>query len=143
MTVNAQQPLPGDDFEPAYPPSDASSFTYMDDKWGSDEEKVEFPSYNTSIPIPPYAQVPAPPPAHMQTAARVLGPRFYQASVNPGFSFDQRPAMDSYTTMVSQPNSVKNLSRQTSGSSQHSIGSMSSVAASSPSTMRGKRWVIE
>lgn len=141
--LNAQQPLPGDDFEPAYPPSDASSFTYTDDKWGSDEEKVEFPSYHTSIPIPPYAQVPAPPPAHMQTAARVLGPRFYQASGNPGFSFDQRPAMDSYTTMVSQPSSGKNLSRQTSGSSQHSIGSISSFAASSPSTMRGKRWVIE
>ncbi|KAI0095272.1 hypothetical protein BDY19DRAFT_878706, partial [Irpex rosettiformis] len=74
--LNAQQPLPGDDFEPAYPPSDASSITFTDDKWGSDEEKVDFPSYNTSVPIPPYAQVPTPPPAHMQTAARVLGPRF-------------------------------------------------------------------
>ncbi|KAI0803144.1 hypothetical protein BC629DRAFT_1591233 [Irpex lacteus] len=140
--LNAQQPLPGDEFEPAYPPSDASSFTFTDDKWGSDEEKVEFPSYNTSIPIPPHAQVPAPPPAYAQTAARVLGPRFYQGSGNPGFSFDQRPAMDSFTTMVSQPSS-KNLARQTSGSSQHSISSMRSISTDTSSNMRGKRWVIE
>ncbi|KAI0706048.1 hypothetical protein BC835DRAFT_1311871 [Cytidiella melzeri] len=142
--LNAHQPLPGDDFEPAYPASSTSSFggSYIDNKqWGSDEEKVDFPSYDTSIPNPTYAQVPPPLPAYMQTAPRTLGPRFYQAGS--GIPFDQS-AMSSNATMVTQSGSAKSpLSRQTSGSSQRSIGSMRSFTSNSSNTMRGMRWVIE
>jgi len=136
VNLNAEQPLPGDDFEPAYLPSSPTSASrpYISDKqWGSDEEKVDFPSYNTSVPIPTFAQVPAPPPAYVQNAPRVLGPRFYQTSM--GQSFDQ-------ATMRSDA-TIAPLYRQTSGSSQHSVGSVGSMSSDSGSTMRGKRWIIE
>ncbi|KAI0343999.1 hypothetical protein BDW22DRAFT_1392179 [Trametopsis cervina] len=143
--LNAQQPLPGDDFEPAYPPSSPTSFSssyIADKKWGSDEEKIDFPSYDTSIPIPTYAQVVAPPPAHMQNAPRTLGPRFYQTQMGGGMPFDQRTIASSDPSVATKVGDPP-LSRHGSGSSQHSIGSMRSMSSDNSQNMRGKRWVIE
>ena len=95
--VNAQEPLPGDDFEPA-----TMSNAYEDSIY---EEKVAFPDFDG--PIPTFnASYPSIPPPSYAYAPRTLGPRFYNAAADP---FDP------------QPN--PSLSRQWSASSGHSTSS--------------------
>ncbi len=117
--VNAEEPLPGDDFEPALPYNEK----------GGDEEKVDFPSYEA--PVPTYSAAygfgpSVPPPAYM-SAPRKLGPRFFAKDAAP---FDPQPTL-----------STQSLVRQTSGSSQHSVSS--SISTDSTMSMKGKRWMIE
>ncbi|OBZ79913.1 hypothetical protein A0H81_00460 [Grifola frondosa] len=98
--LNAEEPLPGDDFIPVVPGEKA------------DFEKAEFPS--TEMPLPTYSIAfgsgpDVPSPAHMRFAPRQLGPRFY-ASQEP---FD------------AQLESPSTLTRQDSRSSQQtSAGSL-------------------
>lgn len=142
--MNAQQSLPGDDFEPA-------TLSYGGngkESWG-DEEKIDFPSYETSFPLPTYAEVPPPPPAHMAFAPRTLGPRFYGGAEVGAGAATERPAI-SIDTSVGGVNPVQvdlartALSRAGSGSSQKSVSSVgSSLDHGSPMGMRGKRWIIE
>lgn len=122
--VGSQETLPGDDFEPA-------NFTY--EKF--DEEKIEFPSYQT--PIPTFAaaygdDLVAPPPTHAPLGARVLGPRF--------FAQNQETQVQLPPLGAAPPYTKGHLARQESSSSQRSG---SSTWSSSNEDMRGKRWIIE
>ena len=139
--MNAQQPLPGDDFEPAM-----VNYGGSKDSW-QDEEKIEFPSYNTSVPIPTYADVPPPPPIHMTFAPRTLGPRFYGGG-NAGAGAESDQSLVSVDTRVDPIRvdlSSTALSRVGSGSSQKSGRSVGSSIDQRSGSMRmgGKRWVIE
>lgn len=124
--VHPQEPLPGDDFEPANLPYEKF-----------DEEKIDFPSYDTPIPTFSAAygdDLVAPQPAHLPLGSRVLGPRFFNQSTSPV----QLPTLSAIP-----PRTKGHLARQGSGSSQKSDMSAWSDSSEGGQSMRGKRWVIE
>jgi len=95
-TVNAQEPLPGDDFAPVTEGS-------------SDIEKVDFPSNQHAIPtFSTTFEVPVPAPMFSQPHR--MGPRFFNSSAQP---FDAQSNM----TSVPRPPVARTLSRSPSGDS--------------------------
>ncbi|KIK71377.1 hypothetical protein GYMLUDRAFT_33530 [Collybiopsis luxurians FD-317 M1] len=149
--LNAQEPLPGDDFAPV---------TY-----GSDPEKVAFPS--NQQPIPTFsaafgkgAEVPLPTqmfPAHTQ-----MGPRFFRSS--PAFDsrsvspvtvpeYERSSVASSETSPIGEGGAA--VVRANTRASDHSFQSVASYyqysddghsrsgSASGQLTMQGRRWVIE
>ncbi|KAI0047810.1 hypothetical protein FA95DRAFT_1518454 [Auriscalpium vulgare] len=142
--LNAQEPLPGDDFVPV---------TYGEK---GDIEKVDFPS--TDRPIPTFSAAfgsgaEVPPPTQMFAAGR-MGPRFYNQSAQP---FEQstdsvanpEPAYSEASSASHNgvPSSVRPLVRQGSSTSQFSVSSMGSSLSAGGSaevqTVGKSRWVIE
>jgi len=164
--LNAQEPLPGDDFIPVVP----------GEKGNGDPEKVDFPS--TDRPIPTFSAtfgsgLDVPPPSQMRFPPRQMGPRFTNSSAQPfelqvdttsiatppvarhGLSPDSAVSRNS-----SSPTSGRNLIRHGSSSSQQSFSSMvssterqswgnysvtrmSSKGSSSGESIGRSRWVIE
>ncbi|EPQ61083.1 hypothetical protein GLOTRDRAFT_113542 [Gloeophyllum trabeum ATCC 11539] len=141
--LNAQEPLPGDDFEPVSPGSEKM-----------DEEKVQFPDH--SVPVPTYSAAfgsgnEVPPPSQM-FAPRQMGPRFTQTSSNMTFGghSSMTTVQPPYIAHVRKPSNASStyysngttLSRHDSRGSQNSYSSQSS-GHGSDRTIGGKRWVIE
>ncbi|KAK1236136.1 hypothetical protein PQX77_000607 [Marasmius sp. AFHP31] len=149
--LNAQEPLPGDDFTPVYHTSDV--------------EKVDFPS--NEKPIPTFSAAfgrgaEVPPPSQMFPGRMSNGPRFFQRSAVP---FESPRGSDGSITppqsvMVrdnmrsDDPHPNASLGRSDSGSSKSSVNSFSSyynysgnqqhARSGSTETMgTGRRWVIE
>lgn len=122
--MNAQEPLPGDDFAPVY---------------GNDVEKFAFPSQEK--PIPTFSGsfgkgADAVLPSQMFSAQQ-MGPRFYNPSAEP---FEQ--------PHVATPPQAATLTRASSKASSntgsiHSYYSYSSHSHSDSVDSRGKRWLIE
>lgn len=145
IAVNAQEQLPGDDFMPV---------TY-----GSDPEKVEFPS--NQQPIPTFSatfgkgdEVPVP----SQMFPAQLGPRFFRTTP----PFDSRsvspisaPSMahtrssvissDSSHTDAGAPPMVMRSNTTASDTSFRSVASYYKYSDDGHpgQTMQGKRWIIE
>lgn len=148
--LNAQEPLPGDDFAPV--------------SYGSDPEKVDFPSNHQ--PIPTFSatfgkgsEVPVP----TQMFPAQMGPRFFRTAQ----PFDSRstspitaPSMAYTRTSVISENSpleegasgMMRSNTRASDTSFHSVASYykysdderpSRSGSLSGQTMQGKRWVIE
>lgn len=103
-----------------------------------DEEKVDFPSYDTPVPTfsAAYGEDVVPPqPAHVPLGSRILGPRF--------FAQGQDPVSLPIAAVNPQLQRARgHLARQESSSSQRSESSVWSESSETPS-MKGKRWVIE
>ncbi|KII93632.1 hypothetical protein PLICRDRAFT_35861 [Plicaturopsis crispa FD-325 SS-3] len=126
--LNAQEPLPGDDFVPALP-------------YGNDLEKVDFPS--NEKPVPTYSAAfgsgdEVPPPGQM-FAGRQMGPRFYSANAEPFESeADVTAPQRAHTRSPSEVSREAPLVRKTSRASERSFDS-----TTSSSLGHSKRWVIE
>lgn len=121
--LNAQEPLPGDDFTPVK---------------GSDLEKVDFPS--NEKPIPTFSATfgsgsEVPPPSQMFSASRGrLGPRFFNPSAEP---FESPPE----GLVISAPSPA--LTRESSSHSHSdSFGTLHSYYSYSSSPGK-QRWLIE
>jgi hypothetical protein len=119
--VNAEEPLPGDDFISVTKDGESTIVAYSrptSDGSMYDDEKVEFPSpIGPGGPLPTFAAaygggVRAPPPAHARSPSQRSAAR-----------------------------ELPQLERVDSHRSARSVGSVRSTA--SEDTMRGKRWVIE
>lgn len=98
--VNAQEPLPGDDFSPVT---------------GPDIEKIAFPS--NEKPIPTFSATfgsgsQVPPPSQMFSGR--LGPRFFNPSAEP---FE--PLRDSFPISAPRPALTRTPSQSSDGSSKH------------------------
>lgn len=127
--LNAQEPLPGDDFKPVTGVSDL--------------EKVDFPSNDKPIPTFSVAfgsgdEVPPP----TQMFAQRLGPRFYNPSAEPF----ETPRNTPPTTAPPSELSADAQPRSPIGSiaSYYSYSPTdSSFSRSDTSGQNGKRWVIE
>lgn len=137
FSVNAEEPLPGDDFVPVVP----------NEKRFSDAEKFDFPS--ADYPIPTYDATfgqndddDIPPPVG---GPQVMGPRFFSQpplTVSTELPFEQRSIMQpspAYTPTPSSagslssgglPPSVRPLVRHGSQNSQRSFASFSSKFSS-------------
>lgn len=152
--MNAQEPLPGDDFAPVY---------------SSDMEKVEFPS--NEKPIPTYSAAfgsgaEVPPPSQMFASQPKLGPRFFDSSAEPfetprNLSPVTMPpsALTRASSKASSNDSFGSISRSNTRLSDQSVSGIASYYtysssdghspqghSQSPSQdmrMGGKRWVIE
>lgn len=127
--MNAQEPLPDDDFLP----------TVVDSKGGEDVEKAAFPSHE--LPIPTYNVVsfrtyPADFSNPVPSAPRQLGPRFYKPSLEPFEPQPSSPPM--YST---RPDASAMSSRTVVADTRSLKRSESSV--SDASSTQSKRWVIE
>ncbi|KAF9821816.1 hypothetical protein IEO21_00246 [Rhodonia placenta] len=128
--LNAQEPLPDDDFLP----------TVVDSKLGEDVEKAAFPS--NDLPIPTYnsftfgSQQAAAPPSPTPYGPRQLGPRFFNSNLEP---FEPQPG----TPPVYSPRADISVmsSRTAVGDSQSLKRSESNI--SDASSMQSRRWVIE
>lgn len=128
--LNAQEPLPDDDFLP----------TVVDSKLGEDVEKAAFPS--NDLPIPTYnsfafgSQQAAAPPSPTPYGPRQLGPRFFNSNLEP---FEPQPG----TPPVYSPRADISVmsSRTAVGDSQSLKRSGSNI--SDASSMQSRRWVIE
>lgn len=142
--LNAQEPLPGDDFAPVYTTKDL--------------EKVDFPSNEKPIPTfsAAFGKGPeVPVPTQMFDSRFSNGPRFFQRSAVPF----ETPRGGSPVTIPSQAmtrsedsysgNGGVNVSRSDSNGSSKSFGSLASYYSysghnrSDSSGNVGKRWVIE
>lgn len=127
MIVQAQVPLPGEDFDSVKAPSDRDSYY---------AEKVAFPSLETSVPTFSAAfgkgdEVPLPTqmfPA--ATAGTRLGPRFNNPSLEP---FDRQP--DS----VTQPSVARTYSGRSTASSSSSSAESSRYSYGSDTLEAGAR----
>jgi len=158
--LNAQEPLPGDDFSPVQP----------DNVTSSDPEKVEFPSARGGIPTFSVAfgkDNDVPPPSQMNFGPPRLGPRFtnpplepfdpqplegFEQSLNP--TTYSKPASGAVDAQSDVDTGSVHLSRQLTNGSQRSFASQKSSAStdsyrsdtSSRNNVyldRSKRWVIE
>ncbi|KIJ68694.1 hypothetical protein HYDPIDRAFT_24949 [Hydnomerulius pinastri MD-312] len=123
--LNAQEPLPGDDFEPVV--------------WGSDPEKVVFPSNDR--PVPTYSATfgsgqEVPPPSQM-FPPRSNWQRFARPMRMSDQSFLQQPPP--VKTRPPSAHTSESLQRHGSQNSAHSFASTNSVGSST----EAKRWVIE
>jgi hypothetical protein len=141
--VNAEEPLPGDDFEPAFP--------------NGDVEKINFPSNEKTLPvftaafdIPP-SEVPYPSYVatwHYSQDTREIEPQaqFYVAPPPPAHT---RFPSDSTVTLSRHDSRGSKRSQKSYNSSQASTltrtGSKGSQYNSDSTNriMNGKRWVIE
>ncbi|THH21010.1 hypothetical protein EW146_g465 [Bondarzewia mesenterica] len=157
--LNAQEPLPGDDFVPVGPGQ-----TYQD------PEKVNFPS--SDRPIPTFSATfgtgsEVPPPSQMRFGPRQLGPRFFNTQAQPFETspietspitspptahYGSLPTYDSHSSTKGQPlvrhGSSGSYSSVASTSEQPSVGAdsltrMISNATSGESIGGRPRWVIE
>ncbi|EIN13407.1 hypothetical protein PUNSTDRAFT_48389 [Punctularia strigosozonata HHB-11173 SS5] len=135
--LNAQEPLPGDDFATVTPGD-------VEAAYNEKEEKVEFPSTTGgSRPIPTFsaafgAGAEVPPPSQMQFAPRHMGPRFNNPSAEP---FDTASTVGR-SSEPSEYGSNAPLTRQVSVSS---VGSDRSTRTTDSQRSIGskQRWVIE
>ncbi|KAI0274892.1 hypothetical protein BC834DRAFT_978153 [Gloeopeniophorella convolvens] len=136
--LNAQEPLPGDDFVRVVP-----------GEKGVDEEKVDFPS--TGRPIPTFSATfgsgaEVPPPSQMRF--NTMGPRFFNESATPfDLHIDTRsiaapPTAYSASPKTGSPDSTRPLIRQ---GSQHSTASSTSsnTTITEQQHIGRARWVIE
>ncbi|ESK98192.1 hypothetical protein Moror_309 [Moniliophthora roreri MCA 2997] len=143
--LNAQEPLPGDDFTPVYAATDL--------------EKVDFPSNEKPIPTfsAAFGKGPeVPVPSHMFPSRSSNGPRFFQRSAVPFES----PRSGSPVTIPSQAMARSNesyanhggvtVARSDSNGSNKSFGSLASYYSysdhqrtDSSGTVGKQRWVIE
>lgn len=141
--LNAQEPLPGDDFTPVY---------------NSDMEKIDFPS--NEKPIPTFSATfgsgpEVPPPSHMfAPRAPRMGPRFYNQAAEP---FETpRNTIASPTPALTRTSSVDSNQSSTvmhsdTRSITKSVGTLATYYSYSPTegsprndtVVGGKRWVIE
>jgi len=133
--LNAQQPVPGDDFVRSYSGAVA------------DSEKVDLPSRETPIPtfsvtFGPGPEVP--PPSQMRFAPRV-GPRFYNPAAPP---FESQGRQSILNLVPDHTRNVSNVSYQTAGTVD-SNGTRSARTYSQSSAngslleINSQRWVIE
>lgn len=140
--LQAQEPLPGDDFTPVTA--------------GSDIEKVPFPA---EAPLPTYSAAfgkEVPPPSQMFPAR--MGPRFFRTSSEPFETPRNSSTVTIPSVAMTRTNSItseKGLDRSNSKSSDRSFGSLASYYSygsnhsrmestdTHGSTMQGKRWIIE
>ncbi|KAF5384691.1 hypothetical protein D9757_006242 [Collybiopsis confluens] len=151
--LNAQEPLPGDDFAPV---------TY-----GTDPEKVAFPSNHQ--PIPTFSATfgkgsEVPVPSQMFPAHAQMGPRFFRSSepfdsrsVSPATlppAYTRSSVASNETSPVYEEGAVSVI-RTNTRASDHSFHSVASYykysddghsrsgSASGQLTMQGRRWAIE
>jgi len=141
--LNAEEPLPGDDFEPAFP--------------NRDVEKIDFPSNEKTLPM--FTTTFDTPPSQVQypsyaTAwrygqdAREIEPQA-QVYVTPPPPVHTRFPSDSTVTVSRHDSRASKRSQKSYNSSQASTltrtGSKSSQSSSDSTNriMNGKRWVIE
>lgn len=163
--LNAQEPLPGDDFVPVVP-----------GQLDQDPEKVDFPSNDR--PVPTFSAAfgsgaEVPPPSQMRFAPRQMGPRFFNSQAQPFESpvqtspvqsppvahFSSLPSSVAPSAYSGSPTSRRPLVRHGSSGSEHSISSVTTVEPSAggdglarmmSNASRGNesisgrsRWVIE
>ncbi|KAJ7596724.1 hypothetical protein C8J56DRAFT_1106125 [Mycena floridula] len=132
--LNAQEPLPGDDFSPVY---------------SSDLEKVDFPSNEKPIPTfsATFGSGPEVPPPSQMFASR-MGPRFFNSAAEPFESPRSTVLPEPALTRTSSRSSDQSSTVMHSSENHGTIGSYYSYSPSEGSprndtSIGGKRWVIE
>jgi len=135
--LNAEEPLPGDDFSPVYNASDL--------------EKVDFPS--NEKPIPTFSATfgsgsEVPPPSQM--FASRMGPRFYNSSAEPFESPINTVSPEPALTRTSSRSSEQSSTVMQSSENHGTIGSYysysppeNSYSPRNETSIGGRRWVIE